>query len=71
MRLLFTVFLNRFGGSPKFAFTGGGFGMQVGAVGAWMHGGAGGTLNLYSPQAVVLNLAEPCWRPEVRMKAAR
>jgi hypothetical protein len=45
--------------------------MPVGAVDAWMHGGAGGTLNLYSPQAVVLNLAEPCWRPEVRMKAAR
>jgi hypothetical protein len=23
-----------------------GFGMQVGAVGAWVHGGAGGTVNL-------------------------
>jgi hypothetical protein len=42
----FTVFFNRFGGSPKFAFSGGGFGMQVGVVGAWMHGRAGGTLNL-------------------------
>jgi hypothetical protein len=26
--------------------TSGGFGMHVGAVAAWVHGGAGGTVNL-------------------------
>jgi hypothetical protein len=44
--LRFTAFFNRFGGNSKFKFSGGGFGMQVGAVDAWMHGGAGGTVNL-------------------------
>jgi hypothetical protein len=38
--------LQLFWANPKFAFSGGGFGMPVGAVGAWMHGGAGGTVNL-------------------------
>ena len=30
--------LQLFWGNPKFTFSGGGFGMPVGAVGAWMHG---------------------------------
>ena len=38
--------LQRFWGNPKFTCSGGGFGMPVGAVDAWMHGGAGGTVNL-------------------------
>jgi hypothetical protein len=37
---------NRIGGNSKFVLASGGFGMQVGAVAAWVHGGAGGTVNL-------------------------
>jgi hypothetical protein len=38
--------LQLFWGNPKFTCSGGGFGMPVGAVDAWMHGGAGGMVNL-------------------------
>jgi hypothetical protein len=36
------VFFNRFGGNPKFKFSGGGFGMQVGAIAGRIHGEAEG-----------------------------
>jgi hypothetical protein len=42
-----------------------GFGMQVGAVGAWVHGGAGGTVNLLSPRAVAVDLGDDVRRSEV------
>jgi hypothetical protein len=32
------VFFNRFGENPKFEFSGGGFGMQVGAIAGRIHG---------------------------------
>jgi hypothetical protein len=37
---------NQIGGNSKFVLASGGFGMQVGAVAAWEHGGAGGTVYL-------------------------
>jgi hypothetical protein len=37
---------DRIGGDPKFELASEGFGMQVGAVGAWVHGGARGMVNL-------------------------
>jgi hypothetical protein len=40
------VFYNRIRENPKFVLASEGFEMQVGAVGAWIHGGAGGTVNL-------------------------
>ena len=46
VKLFFAVAENRIGGNSKFVLASGGFGMQVGAVAAWVHGGAGGTVNL-------------------------
>jgi hypothetical protein len=42
----FTVFLNWIGENPKLVLAGGGFGIQVGAVAAGIHGEAEGGLNL-------------------------
>jgi hypothetical protein len=44
--VFFAVAENQIGGNSKFVLASGGFGMQVGAVAAWVHGGAGGMVNL-------------------------
>jgi hypothetical protein len=46
------VFFNQFGGNPKFKFSGGGFGMQVGAIAGRIHGEAEGG-SIYRPSTGV------------------
>ena len=56
---------NQIGGNSKFVLASGGFGMQVGAVAAWVHGGAGDMVNLWRPRAVAEDLGDDARRPEV------